>query len=164
MTAALFPRPVLRRLARRVVAGLRAADPGGLTLPDLKTALGLPSRARLVGQVVRTLVEAGVLSRTYRCNGSLYRLLRQPTREEMAAPPREARPIEPANVLQHEVAVKRSETSRLVVELRGRGGKRWIALVHEIRPPANDWHTRRTFNVAVGEVGLLVDALLEVAR
>lgn len=163
-TAVLFPRPNLRRLARDVVDELRAVGPKGMSLPDLKAARGLPSRARLVGQVARKLRDAEIVSSTYRSAGSVYRLLRQPTQAEMAAPPRDTRQVDPANVLRHEVAVERSETSRLVVELRERDGERWIAIVHEIRPLVDDWHPRRTFNVAVDEVGLLVDALVEVAR
>jgi hypothetical protein len=160
----LFPRSDLRRLARDVVAELRSAGPKGLPLADLRAALGLPRRARLINDVARTLEAAGILSRTYRCAGSVFRYLRPPTREEMAAPPRVAAPYVPATVLGNVVAVERSETSCITVELRERDGERWVAIVHEIRTLSGDWHPRRSFAVGLDEVDHLVDALVRVAE
>ena len=159
MTAPLFPRPVLRRLARDVVAELRAAKQP-MSAADLRRALGLPKLARRVGTVLRTFENAAVVSRTYRSSGSVFALLRLPTREEMAAPPREDRPgFVPATVLRLEVAVDRGPYSRLSTQLRERDGDRWYSLVHEIRVPGGPWRSHRAFNVGLDEIADVLEAL-----
>ncbi len=164
MTGALFPRPDLRRLARDVVAELRGAKQG-LSREALRDALGLPTHARLVWQATRALEEAGVVLPYYRDPRRRYRLLREPSREEMSAPPREARPdFVPATVVRLEVAVARGPCSRLSTQLRERDGDRWIALVHEIRAPGGPWRSHRAFNVGLGEVADVLEALEAVAE
>ncbi len=160
---ALFPRPVLRRLARDVVAELRAAKQP-MSTAELRRALGLPKLARRVGTVLRTFENADVVSRTYRYSGSVFTLLREPSHLEMAAPPREARPdFVPATVLRHEVAVVRGPCSRLTAQVRERDGDRWIALVHEIRVPGGPWRDRRAVNVGLDEIADVLEALERVS-
>lgn len=162
MTAPLFPRPDRRRLARDVFREMRGAK-GGMTTAQLRDALGLPRRARTVGIVVRVLEEAGILARKYHYLGSVFSILREPTREEMAAPPRPTRAADPCDILAAAIASERGPCSRLAVQVRERGDQRWVAVVHEIRAPEANWRTRKSLSFGTDELHDLIDALSAIA-
>ncbi len=129
--------------------------PSGAVLP-----FELPRRARRVGTVLRAFENASVVSRTYRYPGSVFTLIREPTREEMAAPPRADRlPTSSSRVLSRRVVSERSDTSPIAVTVQERDGSRYVALVHEIRPRDGDWHARRSVALAGDELGEAARAL-----
>lgn len=137
-------------LARGVVVAL-AASPAGLRMGAIRTALGLPSRARRICDVVRALYAAGIID--VPAGPMRWRLVRRPDPRELQAAPRKTATGQPSVLRRVLAEVDLDERRSLRIEQREKDGSVFIAVrvFYEGRPGRHAIFLRTDDLAAVAE-------------